>query len=451
MPIDITKYHAEDGGVLEAWLDIHKDNCMYVPDYKEWYTWNGKHWEPDRQFKIRLSIANVMKSMNNAAREKLQNTTDDDEKKMWQSYIIATKRSDNRISSVDNMARAYRSIDSREFDSLELLNLQNGTLDLVTFILMPHDPENKLTYCLDYDYDETAKSPAWNKAIMRFGKEVVDFYQEFCGYSLTPNTHYEIAVWLKGKRGGGKSTLIHGIQIILGPRAWVLSLANLQQSQFALAGLPGKTLAVATEQPSEYVKCSDTLNTIISGEPLLVDIKFKNAITITPICKLLWAMNDYPTISNPGDGLYRRIKVIEVPQLNKAIIDPDLRNKIENEKAGILNWAIQGLRRLQARGRFEVPDSIDQSTRDFELENDIVGMFVDEMCQVDFSKSVQSSVIYYHYAAKDQWCDSNGYKAKSMVKFARDLQRIGFKKKKDSTGNMRWYGLDMAPTLPNPP
>ena len=441
MTIDVIQYRAEDGGILEAWLDLHKENCMYIPDFRDWYVWTGTHWEPDRQFKVKLSIAVVIKTMNSEARVKFQNANDEKEEKMWMSYITATKRSDRRIASVEKMAQLFCSIDSRELDGLELLNLQNGTLDLVTFILLPHEPKDKLTYCLDYDYDETAQYPNWQKAITRFNKDIIKFYQEFCGYSLTPNTHHEVAIWLKGKRGGGKSTLIHGIQAILGPRTWVLSLSNLQQSQFALADLPGKTLAVATEQPSEYVKCSDTLNTIISGEPLLVDIKFKNAVMITPICKLLWAMNDYPTISNPGDGLYRRIKVIEVPQLNKSIIDPDLRKKIKGERAGVLNWAIQGLKRLTARGKFDIPNSIDQSTREFEFENDIVGMFVDEMCAVDFSKSVQSSTIYHDYSA---WCKENGYKAKSMVKFARDLQRLGFKKRK-TMGIMKWYGLEPLP------
>ena len=106
-----------------------------------------------------------------------------------------------------------------------------------------------------------------------------------------------------------------------------MSLSNLQKSRFALADLPGKTLIVATEQPNEYVQCSDTLNAIISGESILVDMKFAPAIVVMPICKILWAMNDYPTISNPGDGLYRRIKVVEVPKLNKAIVDPDLKKK----------------------------------------------------------------------------------------------------------------------------
>ncbi len=438
--IDITKYNAEDGGILEAWLDLHKDTCMYVPDRKSWYVWTGTHWQPDKRLRIGLSISIVINAMNRGAREKLKNA-DDEETKMWHCYITATKRSDRRINSVEKMARLFCSVDSRDLDVLNLFNLQNGTLDLETFILLPHDPKDKLTYCLDYEYDESAQYPNWQKVIARFDKKVINFYQEFCGYSLTPNTHYEIAVWLKGKRGGGKSTLIYGIQTILGPRSWVLSLSNLQQSQFALADLPGKTLVVATEQPSQYIRCSDTLNALISGEPLLVDIKFKNAVTVIPICKLLWAMNDYPTISNPGDGLYRRIKVIEVPQLNKAIIDPDLRKKIRIERAGILNWAIQGLKILKIRGKFEIPGSIDQSTRQFELENDIVGMFVEEMCNVDFSKSVQSSTIYYDYS---EWAKNNGYKPKSMVKFARDLQRLGFKKRKTG-GVMKWFGLKPIP------
>ncbi len=438
--MDLGNYKAEDGGVLSAWMDIHKENCMYIQSYKKWYLWNGTHWEPDNKQKLQLSIFNVINKMNDLAREKLENAADEDEEKVWKSYIVATKCSDRRIGGVEKMAQAHLAVDVNELDRLEYLNLKNGTLNLVNFALMPHDRKDKLTYCMDYDYDITATSPNWDKAVARFDSTVIDFYQEFCGYSLTPDTQYEIAVWLKGERGGGKSTLIHGAQSILGSRSWVLSLSNLQKSRFALADLPGKTLIVATEQPNEYVQCSDTLNAIISGESILVDMKFAPAIVVMPICKILWAMNDYPTISNPGDGLYRRIKVVEVPKLNKAIVDPDLKKKIAAEKSGILNWAITGLQRLRARGKFNVPVSVEQATRDFELENDIVGMFIDEMCELASSYTVQSKSIYDAYK---EWCKDNGYKSKSMVKFARDLRRVGFSKRKDSGGLMVWHGLKM--------
>lgn len=437
--MDIAKYKAEDGGILEAWLDIHKEKCMYVPDYAEWYTWSGKNWEQDKKNHIKLSIILLIAAMNDEARSKLKAAVSDEDKKMWQHYVGATKRTDARVSSVERMARLFCSVESSQLDGMELLNLQNGTLNLETFILCPHDPQDLLTHCLDYDYDETAHSPHWHKITARFTGDVINFFQEFCGYALTPKTNHEITVWLKGERGGGKSTLILGLQTVLGSKAGVLGLSDIEKDRFALADLPGKTLVVATEQPGEYVRSSHIINAIVSGERIRVNKKFKDAIHIVPTCKILWAMNDYPTVANPGDGLYRRIKVIEVPQLNGTIVDPHLQGKLKHEKSGILNWALEGLRRLQTRGKFCIPQSVEASTQQFAHENDVVAMFVEDFCVTGINLSFQSSALYSNYSS---WCFASGYKAKSTVKFARDLKRLGFLKERDTvTGTMVWRGI----------
>jgi putative DNA primase/helicase len=109
---------------------------------------------------------------------------------------------------------------------------------------------------------------------------------EFAGYCLTVDTSHELAVWLYGPPGGGKSTFIEGFKAMLGKYAGLLGLADIQRSRFALADLPGKTLVVAAEQPSDYISSSHILNAIISGEEILVERKFRDAFTVTPRAKI---------------------------------------------------------------------------------------------------------------------------------------------------------------------
>jgi len=125
----------------------------------------------------------------------------------------------------------------------------------------------------------------------------VAFFQEFAGYSLITDTSHEIAVWLWGPRGSGKSTGLTGLQTVLGPRSGILGLADIERNRFALANLPGKTLVLATEQPASYIRSTDVLNAIISGEPIQVERKYKDAYEITPRAKVAWAMNDLPHVS----------------------------------------------------------------------------------------------------------------------------------------------------------
>jgi putative DNA primase/helicase len=109
---------------------------------------------------------------------------------------------------------------------------------------------------------------------------------------------HELAVWLFGPPASGKSTFLAGLQAMLGHRAGVLGLAEIERNRFALAGLPGKTLVAASEQPSSYLASTNVLNAIISGEPLQVERKYRDPVTVIPRRKIAWAMNELSRVAD---------------------------------------------------------------------------------------------------------------------------------------------------------
>jgi len=283
---------------------------------------------------------------------------------------------------------------------------------------------------VDYEYNPCAKSPNWNIFLDAIAPNTVQFLQEFAGYALTIDTSYEIAVWLYGSPGGGKSTFLEGLQTMLGCKAGLLGLGDIERSQFALASLPGKTLVVATEQPNSYIKSSHILNALISGEKITVERKFRDAYDIKPRAKLCWAMNELPRVSDPNSGLFRRVKVVEFPVIPKDKRDPTIKNGITNEGAGILNWAIEGLFRLKERGKFIVPYEIEKSTNQFQSSNDIAAAFVEECCieNLDTNNNpyqIKSSELYNAYKF---WCVENGHRPQSSTRIATDWKRLGYEK-----------------------
>ena len=130
---------------------------------------------------------------------------------------------------------------------------------------------------------------------------------------------------------------------MLGNRAGLLGLADIENNRFALANLPGKTLAISTEQPGDYIASAHILNALISGEPVNIDRKFRDAVQIIPKAKLCWAMNELPRVSDPNSGIFRRVKVVEFPQIPEDKRNPTLKDGIKAEGPGILNWALSGL------------------------------------------------------------------------------------------------------------
>lgn len=182
---------------------------------------------------------------------------------------------------------------------------------------------------------------------------------------------------------------------------------------------------VATEQPSSFLASTEVLNAIISGEPVQVERKYRDAYTITPRAKIAWAMNELPRIGAADSGLFRRVKVLEFPGLDPEERDPKVKAEIMEEGAGILNWALEGLDRLRKRGEFEIPDCVVAATNEYQEVNDVPALFADEVCIRDDGAEIKSSKLYGLYRA---WCEEHGHKPQSSTTIARDWKRLGYEK-----------------------
>jgi len=345
------------------------------------------------------------------------------------------------LASVRTLGRAKVYLPGDVWDAdPDLLVCQNGVLHIPTGTLRPHSPSHYATSAVAYDYSPTADSPFWRYFVNSLADDVAAFLQEFAGYCMTTDTRHELAVWLYGPPGGGKSTFLAGLLAMLGRRAGRLSLRDVEQSRFALADLPGKTLVVATEQPSQYLAATDTLNALISGEPVAAERKFRDPVTITPRAKLCWAMNALPRVPDVGDGLFRRVKVVHFDAIPEENRDPAVKEAIGQEGAGILLWALEGLRRLRARGRFDVPAAVKDATEQFKITNDVPALFIGDRCVVNPNARVAGGELYAAYRV---WCEANGYRALASNNAAREWERLGYKSMR-SMGRVYWQGLGLA-------
>lgn len=345
----------------------------------------------------------------------------------------------NMLASVAKLARVVVAVPDEEWDAdPDILVCDNGALHVPTGELRPHDPGHHATSKVPYGYNPAAVAPTWGRFLGDFvDAETAHFLQEFSGYCLTADTGHEIALWLYGRPGGGRSTFIAGMEAMLGEKAGTLGLGDLERSQFALANIPGKTLLTATEQPAGYMKASHVLNALISGDKMKVEQKYKPAYDVHPKAKLLWAMNELPRVPSANDGLFRRVRVVEIEPVPEEERDPEVKEGIKGEGAGILNWALDGLARLRGRGGFEVPDSVRGATARWREMNDVPAMFVSEECETGEGKSVRASELYNRYKT---WCFVSGHKAKSVTQIAEDWRRLGFRHGCDKNGAV-WHGV----------
>jgi putative DNA primase/helicase len=347
----------------------------------------------------------------------------------------------NAMASVMELARVKTFIPDDRWDcNPDIVPCKNGVLNSQTVILSPHRPDNYLTSALPFDYDPKATAATWDYFLKTTVPDAAPFLQEYAGECLTTDTRFELALWLTGPRGSGKSTFEEGLIAMNGDRATVLGLADIERSRFSLYNLRGKTLAIASEQPALYIQSSHILNAIISGEILTIERKFKDPIDLRTHVKIVWAMNELPRVPDAGNGLFRRVKVIKFPAIPEEQRNPQIKELIKGEGAGILNWALEGLRRLRDRGRFDIPACVKGATEHFQETNDIPAVFVADCCLIGDGLKVRSGLLYEEYKA---WCETNGHKAKSSTSIADDWDRLGFQKKKEPSG-MFWHGIGLT-------
>lgn len=348
------------------------------------------------------------------------------------------------ITSVAELLRAQTFIPDQLFDANpNILVFNNTCLDLVTYSKVAHSPHYYATIKLNFDYDPEARSEAWKKSLEHCPH--VDFMQEFAGYCTTPETKHEVALWLHGPPGGGKSTFIVGLEAMLGPKCCTLGLNEIEKSSFGLSQIPGKTLAVSTEQPNHFVKCVNILNSLISGESTTINRKYLPQYTITPHVKLLWAMNELPRVDgSSGAGLFRRVFPVYFPAIAESNRNPEIKEDISREGAAVVNWALDGLKRLRERGRFDLPRELIQARESYRAQSDTTLCFIEDCCETRDDCEIESSKLYDTY---HKWCGKNGHHALASNRFAADMQRLGYEKIRRSIGKF-WIGVDLKIDFP---
>lgn len=403
-----------DDELVDEWHALHPDTAYGMGEFRRYE--NGV-WEIAPPGRIEYELSDTMR----------------------EAKARKVRPSGSLLASVRKLAQAMLYVADECWDAdYDILTCTNGTLHIPTLQLRAHNPRDYQTSGVPYGYDPDASCPTFEWVLAERIPDAADFVQEFAGYALTTDTRHETALWFFGPRGSGKSTIIEGVQAMLGRRAGTLGLSDIEKNRFSLAGLPGKTLVISTEQPSSFVASTSILNAIISGEPVQVERKYNDPVTFRPKAKVLWAMNELPRLNDSSDGILRRVQVVEFPQ-TIADRDPQVKETIKGEAAGILNWALAGLKRLQARGRFDIPESVKRANREYEMRNDIPAMFMEAQMErgVDYWIGAESI-----YTAWKDWCVMHGHLPGSSTKRAEDWKRLGLEHRRMNDG-VRYYGAKL--------
>jgi len=439
-----------DTGNAERLVSMFGPDIRYCPQQREWYVWDGKRWKPDIEGTVMGMAIQVAFSYRDEA-EKL-NAEDANHKVDILRLTKHANRSESLhgIQSMVKLAEWDKNVvvPFDEFDrNPNMLCITNGMIDFTDCSYRRFDRDAHITKMANVAMVRGAVSKAWN----RFLQDVIpdpdtrDFIQRAVGYSVTGHTTEEKVFFVHGSGRNGKTTFINTLLNMLGDYAAQASSNVLMQKENTgpnneLYVLRGKRLVAATET-GENKRLDENLMKRLTGmDWVSVNPKYKTETVFMPVWKIWLSTNHEPVITGEDIAIWERIiKVPFMVRIRKPDVELKLRllNSFE-ERSGILNWVLEGVRRWHEDG-LVLPKEIKDATHDYKSEQSAIERFIKDKCKFGISCIVVKSYLYKEYV---KWCKINKQIPKTKNSFGRIMNEKGFNSIR-KTNERYWIGIDI--------
>ena len=262
----------------------------------------------------------------------------------------------------------------------DVVNVQNGLLELGTKQLKDHSPDHLSAVQLPVTYDPTASCPRIDRFISETFPEdaTAVAYKRFqhgscCPIHRSKRRSYSLAP------AATESPVTSGWSKLFGQsqRLQSLSLHRLESDKFAShARLFGKLANVCPDLPTEHLAGTSVFKAITGGDSITGEYKFKDSFDFTPFVRLVFSANSPPLAHDASEGFFDRWLVVpfdrpfrgEGNEIPSATLDALLSEP--SEQSGLLNRVIEVFARLQSEGRFSESQSVAEAFIEFHAAAD---------------------------------------------------------------------------------
>jgi putative DNA primase/helicase len=439
-----------DLGNAERLVARHGADMRYCHPWGRWLVWDGRRWRPDDTGEARRRARQTVRGIlaEAAALE------DAAARAALVAWARASEKRD-RLAALLHLAEAELPVvpDAMDADGW-LLNCRNGTVDLRTGALRPHDRRDFITKICDVDYDPGAACPLWDSTLALFFRRddparrdaLVDYWQRLCGYATAGVVHEHVLPVAFGSGSNGKSTVLGAVLSVLGPDyamkcppEMLMARAN-DAHPCDRADLFGKRLVLAMETEQGRRLNEALVKELTGADRVRARHMRENFWEFSSTHTLIMATNHKPAVRGTDHGIWRRIRLVPFTVcLSDAEADRTVPERLRAESPGILAWLVRGCLEWRRRG-LDAPPEVAEATADYRREQDILGSFLAECTLSDPSVRVKAGELYARYA---EWAKSSNEPALSLTAFGTAVQERGVEKR---TSNGVWYiGLAIRP------
>lgn len=439
-----TGYECTDLGNAYRLIKLHGDEMRYVPELGKWVVWDGTRWSPDNNgAAMRMAISTARTILQEAYKES------DEKRSKELSRWAFSSQSAYKLKEMTVLAKDLEGITKplTQFDQdPHLLNCMNGTINLITGELQPHNRKNFIMKRVELVYYPEEKSQLWEtflKRIQNNNQEIIDYLQRAIGYSLSGETSEQCFFVLYGIGANGKTVFDETILRIMGEDYSM----NAQAETILAHDGRGQTNDIARLQGARFVTVNEIergkrmaeskVKELTGSDTVTARFLFHEPFQFKPAFKLWIRTNHKPVIKDVDHGIWRRVRLIpftvNIPADEQ---DKNLLSKLQEEAPGILTWAVCGAVHWYKNG-LNSPEAISKAINEYKDEMDILKPFFDECCILSETETVGAKELHEKFRA---WCDGNGEKGMNLTAFGRAITERGFDKYRDNSG-IKYIGI----------
>jgi P4 family phage/plasmid primase-like protien len=339
-------------------------------------------------------------------------------------------------------------------DAHTTLSMWNGLLVLRqdgTTEFIPHTPDYFSFVRLPYDYVPAAQCPLWLTFlddVMLKRQDYVLLLQQWCGYLLRPDLRLQKFLLCVGEGANGKGVFFEVVQAVVGVENCSQVPIARFNNPFALIHTLGKMVNLTTESAGLIEEEAETtLKSFTAGDRMTFERKFRDAVSDVPTAKIMVATNDLPRFNDRSQAIWRRILLVPfdkvIPQEQQI---ETLADELKKELPGILNWALEGLRKLNAAGRFTIPEAGKTLLEQYRQDTNPARAFLLENYEAtNNGEYIPCEDVYRLYRG---WCDNKGYHPLGDRMFGKEVRRVypDVERKRPGSGNTRnWVYTGLRP------
>lgn len=346
-----------------------------------------------------------------------------------------------------------------------LVVFKNGTYDLDQDKIVPNKYDNYILQNHDYDLGEqSAGTNTWDRWLKesmvdpnakrddqgRWKSEgdpnAPETFKAFIGWALAGSyKEFQHFVFIHGKGGEGKSTMLNLIDTIFG-RVNVanVDLGNLgknEKARFHLAKLHRKELNYSDDVSHGFIQETNILKRLTGGNRLTAEYKGKDPFEFTNEAKLIFTCNNLPSFSDTSHGMARRPIIIEWRRI-KSFKEKYSMDQFERDKPSFVREclfayksALQNAKDM-AEPRLPMTEYMEQRVKEWIQANDVVGNWINENCELGKDYHEQTATLYDNYV---RYCKESGVQHLGKTNFNKEMKNRGIEPNKNVRINGRQH------------